>query len=495
MAAATVPPPTDTLFLDALEEPLDAVTSCNWRGQLLARCAERDRRSDGLKELYDQYNDNLRSLKLLSFAHASPLLGPQETTRADGADDMQLSPANGGGATPGGSSSTRGSQELEAMRQVLEEREQELREKDAAHADVCRQATQLGRENRDLKEQLQAKTEEAERLLSELSMLRESEACWQGGGGRRVAAALVQPLKRRVFNKIHDAELTCIAAASSQVAPLPRSLIAIGTADGFVKLVNGETGRAHAQIKVSLEQPRLVAVDLAPGTGMLLAASSDHALRLLDLRAQKLLHTLRGHTDRLSACGFLKGNTHAFTASFDGTVKIWDLEKGQTHRSIRSAKPVCCAALHQSSGIIVAGHQDGTVAVWDPRSSDAFSVPVPVHQGRGLVGLCMAPDGQSILSQADDGVVCVTSLDAMRTTLTLRGAGPVAWPSQPVFSQDGAFVLARGVDSIHCWDATTGELVCSHDKQAPLCVCWELPQAVSAHSNGHAALWGTEGGA
>jgi len=83
----------------------------------------------------------------------------------------------------------------------------------------------------------------------------------------------------------------------------------------------------------------------------------------------------------------------------------------------------------------------------------------------------------------------------MRTTLTLRGAGPVAWPSQPAFSQDGAFVLARGVDSIHCWDATTGELVCSHDNQAPLCVCWDLPQAVSAHSNGHAALWGTEGGA
>merc|ERR1719382_1330724 len=116
----------------------------------------------------------------------------------------------------------------------------------------------------------------------------------------------------------------------------------------------------------------------------------------------------------------------------------------------------------------------------------------PVHSGQGLVGLAISPDGRSLLSQADSGDVCVTAMEAMRTMLTLQGLGPVAWPSAPAFSLDGASVLARGTDSICCWDASSGDLICKHRSEDTLGVCWALPQAVSVHSNGYAALWGAE---
>jgi len=130
-----------------------------------------------------------------------------------------------------------------------------------------------------------------------------------------------------------------------QSAPLPCSLVAVGTKDGFVKLLDGETIRPHAHLSVSRDLPKIVAVDLSQGTGLLIAASSDHALRLLDLRAQRLLHTMRGHIGALSACGFLRGGSTAFTASLDRTLKLWDLEKGQTLRSLPTSCPVTGAGM------------------------------------------------------------------------------------------------------------------------------------------------------
>merc|ERR1712129_167760 len=152
----------------------------------------------------------------------------------------------------------------------------------------------------------------------------------------------------------------------------------------------------------------------------------DHALRLLDLQAQKLVHTLRGHTKALTACAFLREGNQGITASMDRTLKLWDLEKGQTVRSIPSISSVLCVAVHQGTGLVSAGLEDGGVALWDPRVS-TLQVPTRLPSGR-VVGLHMAPDKKTILSQADDGIVYTTSMDAMRPQLKLEGLGPVIWP-------------------------------------------------------------------
>jgi len=463
--------------------------------------AARDHIVSGLEELHERYAETLRELQ--AARGREPGAAPAEPT-TDGLELLQ--PAAAAGAQDASQLEyglRMKEQELDALQLVLREREEELREKEQAHAAASRQATDLSRENAELQsqlvrtqEQLQAKTAEADRLMAELQRSREAEAAQQsvGLGGRVGVEAPAMPARQRVFRKIHGAELTCMAAAGMQSAPLPRSLVAVGTADGYVKLLDGETARLHAHLSVSRDFPRLVAVDLSPGTGMLLAASADHALRLLDLRAQRLLHALRGHLGALSACGFLRGGSHAFTTSADRTVKLWDLERGQTLRSVPASAAVTAGGAHPSSGVIVVGHKDGGLAAWDPRASDSLAQPVPGHAGQGVVGVRVAPDGRSVLSQAEDGGVRTTTLGMMRPLLALEGPGPVAGPSPPAFSPDGAHVLARGTDSLHCWSADDGGRACVHETPEPVCVCWDLPQAVSAHRNGHAALWGTADG-
>jgi len=406
----------------------------------------------------------------------------------------------------------RKAQELDALQLLLLDREDELREKEQAHAVVCRQATLLGQENAELtaqlgraREQLQARNAEAERLLAEVQRLREaggnsgtsSGSSGVSSGSRKEGALdtkelFAKPVSQKVWRKIHTAELTCVTAAGLQGDPLPRALVAIGTADGYVKLLDGVTGRLHAHLSVSRELPKLVAMDLAEATGLLLAASSEHALRLLDLRGQRLLHTLRGHLGPVTACGWLKGGCTAFTASADRTVKLWDIEKGQTLRSLSSKSPVTAAGVHLGSGVIALGHADGSLAVWDPRTSDAIAAPAAIQQqGQAVVGVKLSPDGRRLLTQSEDGLVCCTPLETMQPQLRLTAPGPVTGPSPPAFSPDGSLLFARGSSSIHCWSAESGKSVYEHATAEPICVCWDLPNAVSVHRDGHFAIWGT----
>jgi len=488
-------------------------SASRFRTDILVQVAERDRPLHGVQELYEQYVECLQCLKLLRGSScfrdapvgSDPCPSPSSAGSPRGSCSGQLQEDVQSAPNVAQQESGRLTQklrmkekELEALQQLLREREEELKEKEQAHTLACRQATQLGRENADLKtqlakvrEQLQSRGEEVDGTVAENRTggagCMEAAAAAAAGAAARAAAML--PLRQRLLRKIHAAELTCMAAAGGQSAPLPSKLVAVGTSDGFVKLLDGETARLHAHLSVSRDLPRLVAVDLMQGSGLLLAASSDHALRLLDLQAQRLLHAMRGHHGPVNACGFLKGGTSAFTASADRTMRLWDLERGQTLRTIRTAGPVTGAAAYANSGVVVAGHADGHIATWDPRAGEAPSRPTPGHGDRGIVGLTVSPDGRLAVSQAEDGVVCATSLETMKVMLSLDGLGSVVGPSPPSCSPDGAHVLARGAKSLRCWSLITGERICMHEVTAPTCVCWNLPHAFTAHRSGDAALW------
>eukprot|EP00405_Crypthecodinium_cohnii_P035825 CAMPEP_0206535210 /NCGR_PEP_ID=MMETSP0325_2-20121206/5999_1 /ASSEMBLY_ACC=CAM_ASM_000347 /TAXON_ID=2866 /ORGANISM="Crypthecodinium cohnii, Strain Seligo" /LENGTH=459 /DNA_ID=CAMNT_0054032149 /DNA_START=83 /DNA_END=1465 /DNA_ORIENTATION=+ len=442
-----------------------------WRAAILEQCQHRDARAEGMSELYAAYLGSRCQLQ----QHLSRGVG-QEGVRGTELTESERALE----------------QEVEAMQVILKEREEELRAKEVAQAETCRQATQLLREVSQLREQLSHKTKESDQWLAELNALRQSEAAWSGGMGSRMPSS-AEPKLRKVYQKVHEGELTCLTAASPQMGLLPSSLVAAGTADGFVKLIDGETGNVHVSIEVSTRQrPKLVCLDLTAGTGMLLAGCSDHTLRVLDLQNQKQRYALRGHRDGLSGCAFLKGCSQAYSASFDSTIKVWDVDRGQTVRAISADRPIWASAVHQGLSMIIAGHEDGRISSWDPRSGERIWAPAMVHPGRAIVGLDISPNGQTLATQADDGTVCLSSLPGSQILHSLTGTGPVAFPSTPAFSQDGSMLLARGTDALSCWRVSSGDPVALHKAQAPVCVCWSLSQPIVAHTDGNFSLWGSE---
>ena len=88
-----------------------------------------------------------------------------------------------------------------------------------------------------------------------------------------------------------------------------------------------------------------------------------HQLRsgaLRDLGSGRVLATLQGHSDRVSACAVTSDGRRLVFTSEDKTLKVWDLESYAcllTHHASASYTAVATTAT-----VIVAG--DATGAVW-----------------------------------------------------------------------------------------------------------------------------------
>jgi target of rapamycin complex subunit LST8 len=76
--------------------------------------------------------------------------------------------------------------------------------------------------------------------------------------------------------------------------------------------------------------------------------------------------SFEGHTGNITALGFQRDNKWFFTASEDGTLKIFDFKMSGFMRNFNNdGVMVNAAVLHPNQGEIIFGDQSGRVRIWD----------------------------------------------------------------------------------------------------------------------------------
>ena len=111
-----------------------------------------------------------------------------------------------------------------------------------------------------------------------------------------------------------------------------------------------------------------------------------------------------------------------FSASEDGSIKIWDLRAAGCQRNYASKSAVNSACLHPNQGEIVSGDQDGLVRVWDLTANacsyelvryslDLLLIQVP--DGKVAVrSVSVASDASLVVASNNHGTCFVWKLDA-----------------------------------------------------------------------------------
>ncbi|KAF8839729.1 WD40 repeat-like protein [Paxillus ammoniavirescens] len=205
---------------------------------------------------------------------------------------------------------------------------------------------------------------------------------------------------------------------------------------------------------------------------------SNTSEKPIDLMA-KPLTTISRHRDDIYGIAYLPGGERVVTCSYDKTVRIWDVEKGeQVGMSMVHEGWVLGLAVTRDGKRILSG-EDRWIRVWDVETHE------PIEGWASTTGyiwcIALSPDDQLAASGGDDGKIVIRKMNERGKIKHSIDAGSRV--DSLCFSPDGE-KLACAVNNftgrvfaIQVYDVETGELVfgpMKGDEGCVRCVLWSL---------------------
>jgi WD40 repeat protein/serine/threonine protein kinase len=260
----------------------------------------------------------------------------------------------------------------------------------------------------------------------------------------------------------HSASVWCLAFSPDG------QRLATGSMDHTIKLWDVQTGREALTLRGHSDL--VCDVAFRPDGHQLVSASHDRTVRVWDATPPEGTPdpgclTLRGHRAGANAVAFHPRDRRLVaSAGTDGTVRLWDVGKGEQVRTLRAhADCVWALAFSPDGGRLAAGgggiqKSAKNVTVWD--TTTWHEVPrSPLAAPSGLRTVAFSPDGR-LLAAAGVASSPVAVWDLATGTQTAALHGHTWVVGQVAFRPDGRRIAAASHDgTVRVWDVTTGKEV------------------------------------
>ena len=164
---------------------------------------------------------------------------------------------------------------------------------------------------------------------------------------------------------------------------------------------------------------------------------------------------LAGHGWSVFSVVFSKDGNRLFTASRDGTIRIWDRSSAGMSHVLRGHDGwVMRLALSPDGRCLASGGADGTVRLWDAETGQAKGCFV--GHTKTVLGVAFAPDGTRVASGSQDGTIRIW--DAVRGDEVARLRGQEGAVTSVAFCARTGWLVSGGVDgTIRIWHGEGGQ--------------------------------------
>lgn len=216
------------------------------------------------------------------------------------------------------------------------------------------------------------------------------------------------------------------------------TLVAAGTSDGCVWLVDARSGRAEAHLRGHSSTVR--ALCMRPDGSALLSGSADHTIRAWDLRQRRAFTTLAVHTDSVWALAPTdSGLETVYSGGRDGCVYRTHVASKVTQLVAEETRPVTALAPVPGSDAVWVATTSSTLRCWNV-ATDAALDSLDAHQysAGSLPSSGLSPVGSYPTSPIRNSSVgssfVAGSLPAVRARTTFQGGAtkPPLSPSSTV---------------------------------------------------------------
>lgn len=205
----------------------------------------------------------------------------------------------------------------------------------------------------------------------------------------------------------------------------------------------------------------------------ILSGSRDQTLLVWDLTREDPAHfgapkrSLVGHAHYIQDVVISSDGQFALSASWDGTLRLWDLNTGATtKRFIGHGKDILSVAFSADNRQIVSGSRDKSIKLWNTLGECKWTI---TEQGHSEWVSCVrfSPNTANpvVVSAGWDGVVKVWNLSNCKLRSNL--VGHKGYVNTVTISPDGSLCASGGRDgTAMLWDLTEGKHLYSLDAQS-----------------------------
>ncbi|MBE9180083.1 serine/threonine protein kinase [Oculatella sp. LEGE 06141] len=230
---------------------------------------------------------------------------------------------------------------------------------------------------------------------------------------------------------------------------------------------------------------------IAPNNQQLITAGTDHVLRLWDLPAGSLTHSLSGHTSTITALDMSRDGTLLVSGGDDRTVHLWNTTSGSLVRSFTEhPQAITSVAISPDARTLVSGSKDGMLRLWDVQTGALLhTLKIP---NAAVTAVAYGATPNRLISAGSDRRLQVWNLQTGQLERTFAGHTAPIIGLQVV---DERTLLSFGEDRALEWDLKREELVrvFSEDSAKPLTAMLSDQHIVTVYDNGNIRVWDKTG--